>query len=112
MVFSINVEFLYGDSCVKYVTKYAMKGADLGFVRIATEGGTTVNFDEFQQIKLARFVTAHEAFMAIWGEPIVWSSKTVRRDYFIPLLFLYFRSRLFIATRKAIILKYSKMAEI
>jgi hypothetical protein len=76
---SINIEFLHGDTCVKYVTKYALKGPDMAFVHAYAPAGRTgfIDYDEFNQLRTAKFVTAQEAYLALWGYPIVWMTHSV-----------------------------------
>jgi hypothetical protein len=79
--FSLNVVYINGEACVKYVTKYVTKGSDLGWINVFSEkkdtDGTVYDFDEFNFIKMARFITAFEAYMGILGQPIVWTSHKV-----------------------------------
>lgn len=83
--FSINVELVAGDGCVKYVTKYVMKGADMAFIRVEQEGfeGGAWRYDEFHQLRLARYITSMEAFLSLWG------TKLVVRSHIV--IFIFFR---------------------
>lgn len=67
--FSINVELVAGDGSVKYICKYTMKGADMAFIKIQAEGfeGNALRFDQFHQIRLARYITPMEAFFIDLG---------------------------------------------
>ena len=80
-LFSINVKFVAGDGCAKYVVKYAMKGADMAIVNVQREVDgklqNEVDYDEFNQMRLARYVTSPEAFLSLWSEPLVGKSHTV-----------------------------------
>uniref|UniRef100_A0A183CC21 ATP-dependent DNA helicase n=1 Tax=Globodera pallida TaxID=36090 RepID=A0A183CC21_GLOPA len=84
----INVEWIQGDACIKYVLKYVMKGCQLAFVQIvndtaATTAGTVViNYDEFRQIRMARYQTPNEALLSIWGNKIVRKSHQVQHQRF------------------------------
>uniref|UniRef100_A0A914H4I5 ATP-dependent DNA helicase n=1 Tax=Globodera rostochiensis TaxID=31243 RepID=A0A914H4I5_GLORO len=75
----INVEFVAGEGCTKYLCKYVMKGADMCFVQITEQGGQrrVWRYDEFHQIRLSRYVTSIEAFMSLWGVPLVQRSHQV-----------------------------------
>uniref|UniRef100_A0A183CD57 ATP-dependent DNA helicase n=1 Tax=Globodera pallida TaxID=36090 RepID=A0A183CD57_GLOPA len=79
---------LAGDACIKYVLKYVMKGCQLAFVQIvndaaATTAGTVVvNYDEFRQIRMARYQTPNEALLSIWGNKIVRKSHQVQHQRF------------------------------
>nr|CAD2202128.1 unnamed protein product [Meloidogyne enterolobii] len=75
----INVELVAGDGCVKYVTKYVMKGADMAFIRVEQEGieGGAWRYDEFHQLRLARYITSMEAFLSLWGTKLVVRSHIV-----------------------------------
>ncbi|KAL3068642.1 hypothetical protein niasHS_016746 [Heterodera schachtii] len=75
----INVEFVAGDGCTKYVCKYVMKGADMCFVQVSKEGfdEKALRYDEFHQIRLTRHITSVEAFMSIYGVPLVQRSHKV-----------------------------------
>uniref|UniRef100_A0A183BU32 ATP-dependent DNA helicase n=1 Tax=Globodera pallida TaxID=36090 RepID=A0A183BU32_GLOPA len=73
----INVEFVAGDGCTKYICKYCMKGADMAFVEVKKDGDTTWDYDEFHQIRLARYITSAEAAMSLWGTPLVRRSHVV-----------------------------------
>jgi len=86
LLFSINVELVAGDGCVKYVTKYVMKGADMAFIRVEQEGfeGGAWRYDEFHQLRLARYITSMEAFLSLWGTKLVVRSHIV----FIPSIFV------------------------
>ena len=89
--------------CMKYVTKYALKGLDYAFVEVLQERGPVVNFDEFRLLRLARYITAQEAFMALWGYPLVHTkTKVCPKSYmfFSQFLFLYVRLRFYSFTRK------------
>lgn len=68
-----------GEGCLKYVLKYVMKGADMAFVGVRSKTGDVDEwgYDEFEQMRLARYITAIEAFLAIWGEPLVGRSHEV-----------------------------------
>jgi hypothetical protein len=73
------VEWLHGDACVKYILKYVTKGCDMAFVSVGTDGPVDVfNYDEFRQIHMARFQTASEALMSIWGHKIVRMTHQVK----------------------------------
>ena len=74
-MFSVNVEYLHGDKCVKYVTKYLMKGCEMAFVDTKEEG--VVDYDEYQQLRMARYISAPEAFLSIHGHPLVKLSHEV-----------------------------------
>lgn len=70
-----------GDKCGQYTLKYVMKGADMAFVKVerdkyGDEGDW--NYDEFAQIRLARYLTAMEAYLAMHGEPLVRKSHQVK----------------------------------
>uniref|UniRef100_A0A183C837 Helitron_like_N domain-containing protein n=1 Tax=Globodera pallida TaxID=36090 RepID=A0A183C837_GLOPA len=84
----INVEWIQGDACIKYVLKYVMKGCQLAFVQIvndtaATTAGTVVvHYDEFRQIRMARYQTPNEALLSIWGNKIVRKSHQVQHQRF------------------------------
>lgn len=55
-----------------------MKGADMAFIHTYAPGREgEVDYDEFNQFKAARFVTPQEAYMAMWGYPIVWKTHRV-----------------------------------
>ncbi|KAL3121183.1 hypothetical protein niasHT_006212 [Heterodera trifolii] len=72
----INVEFVAGDGCVKYLCKYVMKGADMAFIKISGQEGTLA-YDEYHQLRLARYITSMEAVMSMWGTPLVQRSHIV-----------------------------------
>uniref|UniRef100_A0A914HAT8 ATP-dependent DNA helicase n=1 Tax=Globodera rostochiensis TaxID=31243 RepID=A0A914HAT8_GLORO len=84
----INVEWIQGDACIKYVLKYVMKGCQLAFVQIVndtamtTAGNVVVNYDEFRQIRMARYQTPNEALLSIWGNKIVRKSHQVEHQRF------------------------------
>uniref|UniRef100_A0A183BU62 ATP-dependent DNA helicase n=1 Tax=Globodera pallida TaxID=36090 RepID=A0A183BU62_GLOPA len=84
----INVEWIQGDACIKYVLKYVMKGCQLAFVQIVndtaatTAGNIVVNYDEFRQIRMARYQTPNEALLSIWGNKIVRKSHQVQHQRF------------------------------
>uniref|UniRef100_A0A183C0L1 ATP-dependent DNA helicase n=1 Tax=Globodera pallida TaxID=36090 RepID=A0A183C0L1_GLOPA len=84
----INVEWIQGDACIKYVLKYVMKGCQLAFVQIindtaaTTAGNIVVNYDEFRQIRMARYQTPNEALLSIWGNRIVRKSHQVEHQRF------------------------------
>uniref|UniRef100_A0A914H8H6 ATP-dependent DNA helicase n=1 Tax=Globodera rostochiensis TaxID=31243 RepID=A0A914H8H6_GLORO len=84
----INVEWVQGDACIKYVLKYVMKGCQLAFVQIVndtamtTAGNVVVNYDEFRQIRMARYQTPNEAVLSIWGNKIVRKSHQVEHQRF------------------------------
>uniref|UniRef100_A0A183BLD2 ATP-dependent DNA helicase n=1 Tax=Globodera pallida TaxID=36090 RepID=A0A183BLD2_GLOPA len=84
----INVEWIQGDACIKYVLKYVMKGCQLAFVQIVNEAAATtagtvvVNYDEFRQIRMARYQTPNEALLSIWGNKIVRKSHQVQHQRF------------------------------
>uniref|UniRef100_A0A914H992 Helitron helicase-like domain-containing protein n=1 Tax=Globodera rostochiensis TaxID=31243 RepID=A0A914H992_GLORO len=84
----INVEWIQGDACIKYVLKYVMKGCQLAFVQIVndnaatTAGNVVVNYDEFRQIRMARYQTPNEALLSIWGNKIVRKSHQVQHQRF------------------------------
>ncbi|KAL3072091.1 hypothetical protein niasHT_036318 [Heterodera trifolii] len=73
----INTEFVAGEGCTKYLCKYVMKGADMAFIEV--KGGPDkqqkVDYDEFHQIRLARYITSMEAFLSLNG------TKLVRRSH-------------------------------
>jgi len=81
-----------GDGCVKYVTKYVMKGADMAFIRVEQEGveGGAWRYDEFHQLRLARYITSMEAFLSLWGTKLVVRSHVVCFSIFC-VLFISFR---------------------
>jgi hypothetical protein len=70
-----------------------MKGSDLAFVDVfykdkrrrdqsqpagaQHDDENVYEFNEFRLMKMARFITAMEAYMRILGVPIVWKSHTV-----------------------------------
>ncbi|KAL3088235.1 hypothetical protein niasHS_009532 [Heterodera schachtii] len=72
----VNVEFVAGDGCVKYLCKYVMKGADMAFIKISGQEGTLA-YDEYHQLRLARYITSMEAVMSMWGTPLVQRSHIV-----------------------------------
>jgi len=87
------VEWAFGDSMAKYLTKYAMKGVDMAFVAVGK--GSTFAYDEMIQIFLARYQTSQEAMMSILGEPLTRLShnvifKNYNNLFMILLLGLYF----------------------
>uniref|UniRef100_A0A183CF04 OTU domain-containing protein n=1 Tax=Globodera pallida TaxID=36090 RepID=A0A183CF04_GLOPA len=88
MALNINVEWIQGDACIKYVLKYVMKGCQLAFVQIVndnastTAGNVVVNYDEFRQIRMARYQTPNEALLSIWGNKIVRKSHQVQHQRF------------------------------
>jgi hypothetical protein len=76
------VEWIQGDACIKYVLKYVMKGADMAFVQMSSgrddnTGNIVVDFDEFREMKMARFQTPNEAHLTLYGNPLVKMSHTV-----------------------------------
>uniref|UniRef100_A0A183BWX4 Helitron_like_N domain-containing protein n=1 Tax=Globodera pallida TaxID=36090 RepID=A0A183BWX4_GLOPA len=73
----INVEFVAGDGCTKYICKYCMKGGDMAFVEVKKDGNTKWDYDEYHQIRLARYITSAEAAMSLWGTPLVRRSHVV-----------------------------------
>uniref|UniRef100_A0A183BTU6 ATP-dependent DNA helicase n=1 Tax=Globodera pallida TaxID=36090 RepID=A0A183BTU6_GLOPA len=75
----INVEFVAGEGCVKYLCKYMMKGADMAFVEVkdANTGQNALNYDELHQIRLARYISSMEAFLQQLGTPIIKRSHEV-----------------------------------
>jgi hypothetical protein len=86
--YSINVEPVSGDGCVKYITYYLMKGSTKALTRMDNfghqynendRGGPNVEwrYDEFQQMRLVRFITSFEAFLSLWGQPLVQRSHIV-----------------------------------
>lgn len=50
----------------------------MAFVDVSIDGQHFVNYDEFHQIKMARYITANEAFLSLWGFPLVSMSKEVK----------------------------------
>uniref|UniRef100_A0A183CMG6 ATP-dependent DNA helicase n=1 Tax=Globodera pallida TaxID=36090 RepID=A0A183CMG6_GLOPA len=84
----INVEWIQGDACIKYVLKYVMKGCQMAFVQIVndsaapTAANVLVNYDEFRQIRMARYQTPNEALLSIWGNKIVRKSHQVQHQRF------------------------------
>uniref|UniRef100_A0A914H6D2 Helitron helicase-like domain-containing protein n=1 Tax=Globodera rostochiensis TaxID=31243 RepID=A0A914H6D2_GLORO len=75
----INVEFVAGDGCIKYLCKYMMKGADMAFVQV-TDGNTgqsALNYDEMHQIRLARYISSMEAYLQQLGTPLIRRSHQV-----------------------------------
>uniref|UniRef100_A0A914H7H4 Helitron helicase-like domain-containing protein n=2 Tax=Globodera rostochiensis TaxID=31243 RepID=A0A914H7H4_GLORO len=75
----INVEFVAGDGCIKYLCKYMMKGADMAFVQV-TDGNTgqsALNYDEIHQIRLARYISSMEAYLQQLGTPLIRRSHQV-----------------------------------
>jgi len=80
---SINTELVAGQQCVKYVCKYVMKGATMAFVRMQQEGmksdahNPPIRYDEFHQIRLARYITSMEAYLSLIGLPLVKRSHVV-----------------------------------
>jgi hypothetical protein len=36
-----------------------------------------IDYDEFNQLRTAKFVTSQEAYLALWGYPIVWMTHSV-----------------------------------
>uniref|UniRef100_A0A914GSI1 ATP-dependent DNA helicase n=1 Tax=Globodera rostochiensis TaxID=31243 RepID=A0A914GSI1_GLORO len=75
----INVEFVAGEGCIKYLCKYMMKGADMAFVQVtdASTGQSAVNYDEMQQIRLARYISSMEAYLQQLGTPLIRRSHQV-----------------------------------
>ncbi|KAL3084144.1 hypothetical protein niasHS_008613 [Heterodera schachtii] len=73
----INTEFVAGEGCTKYLCKYVMKGADMAFIEVkgGPEKQQKVDYDEFHQIRLARYITSMEAFLSLNG------TKLVRRSH-------------------------------
>ncbi|KAL3075367.1 hypothetical protein niasHT_033597 [Heterodera trifolii] len=75
----INTEFVAGEGCTKYLCKYVMKGADMAFIQV--DGGPDVrqkvDYDEFHQIRLARYITSMEAILSLWGTKLVGRSHEV-----------------------------------
>lgn len=64
-----------------------MKGADLAFIQVvpADEDGTgqiRVDYDETREMSLARYQTANEGFLTIYGNKIVRHSHQVIDSYF------------------------------
>lgn len=63
------------------MTKYVTKGADMAFVRLymegLAEGDRPLCYDEFHQMRLARYITSMEAFMSLWNVPLIWMSDQV-----------------------------------
>ena len=78
--FSINVELVSGDHCAKYVLKYIMKGSDMCFTHIDKDRHT-LKYDEFHQMRLARYITSMESFLTLLGEPLVRKSHEVNLLY-------------------------------
>lgn len=39
----------------------------------------TINYDEFEEIRAARYLTANESMLSLWGYPIVHKSVGVCR---------------------------------
>lgn len=80
LYFSINVELVVGDGCTKYVCYYVMKGADMAFVEMKNDpdpNNPTFHYDEFNQIRMARYITSMEAFLSLWGCPLIKKSHIV-----------------------------------
>jgi hypothetical protein len=51
----------------------------MAFIHAYSPAGTqgVVDYDEFNQLRAARYVTAQEGYMALWGYPIVWMTHQV-----------------------------------
>ena len=86
-MFSINVEWLGNDLCIKYIMKYITKGVTMAFVDIQRENEDATDYDEFHQLQSVRFKTADEAYLSIWGHKIAKMSHTVN-NLFIAIDFL------------------------
>lgn len=82
-IFSINLEWLHGDLAAKYVLKYITKGGDAALVLVkgTNDGEILVNYDEFEEIRLAVYRTASEAMLAIYGHKIFTKSFPVEVLY-------------------------------
>ena len=82
-VCSINLEWLHGDLAAKYVLKYITKGGDAALVLVkgTNDGEIIVNYDEFEEIRLAVYRTASEAMLAIYGHKIFTKSFPVEVLY-------------------------------
>lgn len=82
-LFSINVEWIQGDLTAKYVTKYITKGCDLALVKVTGKKGEadTVNYDEFEEIRLSVYRTASEAMLGVYGHKIFAKSNPVEVLY-------------------------------
>lgn len=72
-----------------------MKGCDLAFVQVEPEqpganntgntpnhspGAVVMDYDEFRQIRLARYQTPNEALLSIWGNKLAAKSHQVESD--------------------------------
>ena len=83
-----------GHGCLKYVLKYVMKGSEMALIemQIQNENGEPLHnvpfyrYDEFHQIRMARYVTSFEAFLSLWGVHLVKKSHTVSK---LPLELFY-----------------------
>uniref|UniRef100_A0A183BU25 RING-type domain-containing protein n=1 Tax=Globodera pallida TaxID=36090 RepID=A0A183BU25_GLOPA len=75
----INTEFVAGEGCTKYLCKYVMKGADMAFIEVQATGDQQkkIDYDEFHQVRLARYITSMEAYLSLWGSPLVQRSHVV-----------------------------------
>ncbi|KAL3073431.1 hypothetical protein niasHT_038569 [Heterodera trifolii] len=75
----INTEFVTGEGCTKYLCKYVMKGADMAFIQVqgGPDGRQKVDYDEYHQIRLARYITSMEAILSLWGTKLVGRSHEV-----------------------------------
>jgi hypothetical protein len=58
-----------------------MKGADMAIIKVNREVNgqqqMQIDYDEFNQMRLARYVTSPEAFLSIWSEPLIGKSHIV-----------------------------------
>lgn len=82
--FSINIEWIQGDTTAKYITKYITKGCDLALVKVQKakkDAPAIVNYDEFEEIRLGVYRTASEAALGIWGHKIFTKSHHVQTLY-------------------------------
>lgn len=99
----INVEYVYDEKCCRYTFKYIYKGNDQAYVRVEKikkkltnvnidsdlnpgvektddiETGNIVDYDEFEHVFQARYMTAQEAYMRLFSQPVVKLSHTVIR---------------------------------
>jgi hypothetical protein len=74
-IYSINLEWIQGDATAKYITKYITKGCDLALVKTSAD---TVDYNEFEEIRVGVYRTASEAALGIWGHKIFAKSHAVQ----------------------------------
>lgn len=71
-----NVEWVYGRDGIKYACKYPLKGPEYQYIRVENNDNV-VHYNEFNMIFKANYRSGMEAFMRMYGYPIVRMSHPV-----------------------------------